>query len=213
MTTTLIIVRHGNTFEQGEPPRRVGARTDIPLVQSGKEQALRLGAHFRGNGIAPDVVYAGRLKRSTETAQYITQAIEIPITIEISDRFSEIDFGVDENKPEDEVVSRLGAAALAEWERVGTIPPGWKASKEAIISDWVAFSEDILAEHLNKTVMVVTSSGVARFALALLGTASLEEDQVGAALKMRTGAYGVLTYKQTAEGGDRWQLLKWNVRP
>ena len=29
----LVIVRHGNTFRAGETPTRVGARTDLPLVE------------------------------------------------------------------------------------------------------------------------------------------------------------------------------------
>ena len=33
--TRLVIVRHGNTFEAGEPPRRIGARTDLPLTATG----------------------------------------------------------------------------------------------------------------------------------------------------------------------------------
>ena len=28
-----MIVRHGNTFRAGETPTRVGARTDLPLVE------------------------------------------------------------------------------------------------------------------------------------------------------------------------------------
>ena len=30
MTTRLIIARHGNTFEKGQTPTRVGGRTDLP---------------------------------------------------------------------------------------------------------------------------------------------------------------------------------------
>ncbi len=44
--TRLVIVRHGNTFEAGETPRRIGARTDLPLTAAGLEQAEALGRHF-----------------------------------------------------------------------------------------------------------------------------------------------------------------------
>ena len=40
--TQLLIVRHGNTFETGETPRRVGLRTDLPLSSSGRKQANAL---------------------------------------------------------------------------------------------------------------------------------------------------------------------------
>ena len=37
--TRLIIARHGNTFDAGDIPTRVGRRTDLPLVASGEAQA------------------------------------------------------------------------------------------------------------------------------------------------------------------------------
>ena len=43
--TTLIIARHGNTFDKGDIPTRVGARTDLPLVEKGRAQAKALVAH------------------------------------------------------------------------------------------------------------------------------------------------------------------------
>ncbi|HBH26642.1 MAG TPA: hypothetical protein DDX54_04495 [Rhodospirillaceae bacterium] len=43
MITTLIIARHGNTFAPGAEPRRVGGRTDLPLVAKGRAQAQALG--------------------------------------------------------------------------------------------------------------------------------------------------------------------------
>ncbi|MGA3882329.1 histidine phosphatase family protein, partial [Bacillus pumilus] len=45
-----VIVRHGNTFAAGEPPRRIGARTDLPLTAQGQAQAEALGAHFAALG-------------------------------------------------------------------------------------------------------------------------------------------------------------------
>ena len=46
----LIIARHGNTFNKGETPTRVGSRTDIPLVDSGKEQAKLIGEYLVKEG-------------------------------------------------------------------------------------------------------------------------------------------------------------------
>ncbi len=43
MGVTLYIVRHGNTFEPDEPPRRIGRRTDLPLVESGRAKEDKLG--------------------------------------------------------------------------------------------------------------------------------------------------------------------------
>jgi transcriptional regulator GlxA family with amidase domain len=56
--TTLIIARHGNTFEDGETPRRVGARTDLPLseiaARCGFYDASDFGKRFREfEGVTP----------------------------------------------------------------------------------------------------------------------------------------------------------------
>ncbi len=61
--TRLVIVRHGNTFEAGEPPRRIGAGTDLPLTESGIDQARALGWHFAKNRIAFDRVLSSPLIR------------------------------------------------------------------------------------------------------------------------------------------------------
>jgi probable phosphoglycerate mutase len=34
----------------GEPPRRIGARTDLPLTPAGEEQGAALGRHFAAQG-------------------------------------------------------------------------------------------------------------------------------------------------------------------
>ena len=46
-----IVVRHGNTFEADEQPRRIGARTDLPLTAKGVEQARALGRRTRLCGL------------------------------------------------------------------------------------------------------------------------------------------------------------------
>ena len=48
----LVIVRHGNTFRAGETPTRVGARTDLPLVE--EERARSAGRYLREKGIVID---------------------------------------------------------------------------------------------------------------------------------------------------------------
>jgi len=73
--TTLIIARHGNTFTAGQTPTRVGARTDLPLVDSGIEQAQRLGKWMKENGYIPEITYCSELKRTKQTAEIALQQI------------------------------------------------------------------------------------------------------------------------------------------
>ena len=73
---TLYIARHGNTFEAGETPRRIGRGTDLPLVASGRAQAAALGECFTAQKIAFDKIFSAPLKRTRETADAIAAAWE-----------------------------------------------------------------------------------------------------------------------------------------
>lgn len=205
MTTTLIIARHGNTFDPGDTPTRVGARTDLPLSESGRRQAVNIGLWLKDNKIVPDVVYSSTLRRTIETAEIALEQTPWPHPVYPLDIFNEIDYGPDENMPEDSVVKRLGAQAITDWEERSVVPDGWKVNPEEIITNWRAFAAHALAEEQD-TVMAVTSSGIARFAPHILG------DYAGFTamhtLKLATGALAVFTFVDGA-----WICKKWNFRP
>jgi broad specificity phosphatase PhoE len=184
----VIIVRHGNTFDAGDVIRRVGRGTDLPLSLSGQAQAKALSVHFTDTAF--DRVISSPLKRTLETASAITAQIEF------DDRLLEIDYGPDEGKPEDEVVARLGASVIERWDTDATPPPDWAVDPSQIRSDWA----DILNESVG-TTLVVTSNGIARFALDVA-------THDGAERKLKTGAYGIIEERE-----DGWHVTAWNVRP
>lgn len=191
--TRLVIVRHGNTFEAGEAPRRVGARTDLPLTEAGIEQARALGWHFAKNRVQFDRVLSSPLLRTRQTASEIVDKAP-----ETADFLVEIDHGPDENLTEDAVIARIGREALEGWERSLVAPPGWDVGAEWRIPAWQEF-----ARSADGTILLVTSNGAARFALAALGL--MGED---GAQKLRTGSYGVIDIH-----GSSARLIGWNQRP
>lgn len=191
--TRLLVVRHGNTFEAGETPRRIGARTDLPLTAAGIEQARALGWHFARNRVAFDRVLSSPLIRARQTASEI-----IDKEPETAGFLNEIDHGPDENLTEDEVIARIGQGALDAWERALIAPPGWDIGADWRIAAWHDF-----VGTADGTILLVTSNGAARFALASLGL--MGED--GAA-KLRTGSYGVIDIH-----GSAVRLVAWNQRP
>lgn len=195
----LYIVRHGNTFDKGDTVLRVGGCTDLDLSTSGELQAGGLAMHFAEFETQPVRVIAGPLKRTLQTAQAIADALGV-LNVQVDERLREIDYGPDEGKPEDEVVARLGEAALAAWESDATVPDGWEVDPEALVQVW----KDLLIEthHGAGDVIAVTSNGVARFALEAAGA-------VGKApMKLRTGAYGIIAVREFD-----LELVAWDVRP
>lgn len=193
----IFIIRHGNTFESGTTACRIGAGTDLPLVESGRAQADRLGQWFAAQGLAPCHIHSGPLSRARETASCIAAALNQPVTGTLP-WLDEIDHGPDEGRPEAEVLARIGGQALAQWDEQAIPPPGWIVNAPSRIAAWQSY----FAKSGEGTDLLVTSNGAARFALLALGLSP-------ASLKLRTGAYGELTV--APDGAVT--LCNWDQRP
>lgn len=207
MKTHLYICRHGNTFLPDEPSRRVGSRTDLPLTPKGQEQAVSLGLHFKEKGIKPTLILTGPLQRTLDTALILAETAQYLAPIQIDERLKEIHYGPDENQLESAVEARLGKAALNLWETEGVIPSGWNASNETLLLQWENIGQEILNQHPGRDIILVTSNGIARFACALFGGLSALKEHGG--LKLRTGAYGIITHTPEYQ----WQLEAWDKHP
>ncbi len=203
MVTKLIVARHGNTFNKGDIITRVGGKTDLPLVESGLKQGELLGKYLKQEEIFPDVIYSSPLKRAKQTAQKAIEFMGIEREIKESDDFSEIDYGQDENRPEEEVVARVGQDAIDLWNTEAIPPAGWNVNPQEIRQSWKDFADSI--KDSGQTVMVTTSNGIARFSFAILQDESIVKDLD---IKLSTGAFGIFIY----ENGE-WKMDSWNVKP
>ena len=202
MTLTLTIVRHGDTFAPGEPARRIGAATDLPLVASGEAQARALGRLFAAEGRRFDHVLVSPLRRTRETAALILAALPPHPPIEPCAWLAEIDHGPDENRTEDEVRARVGDAALADWNWALVAPPGWTVEAPMRIAAWRA-----LLATATGHLLLVTSAGAARFALAAEAGLAEQASALGSP-KLRTGAWGRIV---TVDG--RLMIAAWDRCP
>lgn len=202
MDLIVTIIRHGDTFEAGAPVRRIGARTDLPLVANGLVQAHALGAAFAEQGLAFDRALAAPLRRTQATIERILARQPRAPAVETADWLTEIDHGPDEGRPESRVVARIGQDALAAWDADLRAPDGWTVDADRRIAGW---------RGLWKTgwgrVLIVTSNGAARFALVSDATLRRQAHDLPS-LKLRTGAYGVIVREQGA-----LRLVAWNRRP
>lgn len=203
--TKLIIARHGNTFGPDDTPTRVGGRTDLPLVESGREQAKKLGAYLKTHDLIPEITYSSNLKRTIETAEIALQRVGFPQPVFPLDIFNEIDYGVDENQTEDKVIERIGAQAIKDWDAHAIVPEGWKFDPVQCIANWKNFAAHIISDEQD-IILVVTSNGIARFAPHL--TEDFDGFTQNHNIKLSTGALGVLEFENNA-----WRVLDWNVKP
>ena len=203
----LFIVRHGNTFAPGDPPLRIGARTDLPLVASGIAQGEALGRWFAAEGIHFDAAFVSPLLRTRQTASLILAALPDAPVPQPAPWLAEIDHGPDEGRTDAAIVARIGAAALAAWDTQAIVPPGWTIDVPARLAAWrQLYAEQ--AAHPAGNVLIVTSNGAARFAL-LAAPPLLEQARALPSLKIRTGAWGEIAL---ARDGIP-TLIAWDRRP
>lgn len=206
MGLTLYIARHGNTFEAGETPRRIGSRTDLPLVASGREQGRVLGQWFATNDIRFNGAFTSPLRRTRETAALVLGAQTAPPLLDIGDWLAEIDHGPDENQLEAAVVERIGTEALGAWERNGTPPLDWVVDAQQRRAAWRRLF-DTASGGADRTLLLVTSNGAARFAL-LADPALHAQARSLPSLKLRTGAFGRIVIDTSGV-----HLAEWDRRP
>ena len=203
--TDIYIVRHGNTFDKGDTVTRVGARTDLPLSSSGQAQADQLAAHFRDR--VPDgfgAAFCSELQRTRQTAETILGAFSQRPDLRVLKFLREVDYGPDENQPEDRVIARIGEAALEAWDKDAVPPPGWDVSPGDLVAEWASLLNALSGPQDSPPVLIVTSNGVARFVLDAVIKVACDLESI----KLKTGAYGLIRTRP-----DGASLLDWNVRP
>lgn len=197
----LFVVRHGNTFDKGDTVTRVGGRTDLPLSVSGRAQADALAAHFAGTSFT--AALASPLERTRVTARAILSKRSDAPALLIRPFLREIDYGPDENQPEEAVTARLGEAALKAWDDDGTPPPGWHVDPSAIRAGWKQLLSEIAELPDDANILIVTSNGTARFLPDIVDAKPAALDR-----KLKTGAWGEISVSP-----DQSEITGWNLRP
>jgi broad specificity phosphatase PhoE len=203
--TYLILARHGNTFDAGQPVVWVGARTDMPLVAKGRDQAARIGQALRDIGLHPCRTITGPLRRTVETAEIALASLgSAGASIEIDERLREIDYGLWEGRSSDEIQKNGGAEELGVWENDGVWPKSaaWPLSREAYLERIGSALESVLHERRFPALMI-SSNGIFKLLADLLDGAP----QVG---KMGTGHMALLRFEEEA---GRVRMIDWNVPP
>ena len=206
--TRLLIARHGNTFTSDQTPTRVGLKTDLALVPSGQLQAQKLAHYLTDHNLVPDLIFTSVLKRTIEMGTLIEDTLNISIPSAQLSIFNEIDYGPDENKTEEDVISRIGAQAITAWNDRTIVPEGWIVDPEAIVTNWAHFGEQCEDDYKGKNILAITSNGIARFAPHL--TESFEAFAKTQDIKISTGALCIL---QKSDTDTFWTIKGWNIRP
>jgi len=200
--TRIVICRHANTFDKGDIITRVGARTDLPLSISGIDQARGLAEYFdpKSSEFEFKLAFCSSLLRTYQTADFILASGHDVKSLNTLEFLTEIDYGVDENKPEKDVIARLGQAAITLWDEQAIPPKGWNVEPGRLIQSWKDFFTEY--EQFDGDILILTSNGIARFALD-----AVDEITTEASRKLRTAAFGIIEI----ENGHS-KLTAWDIR-
>jgi len=148
--TDLYLVRHGET--EWNRQRRIQGRTDIPLNDTGRDQARLTGMLLTRRPIAR--VYASPLSRAFETASIIAGELGLPEP-QTHVGLVERDYGEAEGLTFHEVDVRFPRDVDA---------PG-RESREAVAARVVPALVEIAHRHPGESIVVVSHGGAIRSAL------------------------------------------------
>ncbi|KAA9110810.1 histidine phosphatase family protein [Microbacterium rhizomatis] len=117
--TILTLVRHGETDWNRD--RRIQGTTDIPLNDTGRQQARDAATALAAELDGPVVIVSSDLARARETAQIIAAQLELPEPRQFAE-LRERAYGVAEGISSDEFFSRWGDWHTAEVPGAETRP-------------------------------------------------------------------------------------------
>nr|WP_321456301.1 histidine phosphatase family protein [uncultured Cohaesibacter sp.] len=196
----LILARHGNTFAKDDKVVWVGARSDLPLVEKGQQQAQAMGEALKESGMQPDAIFCGPLKRTMQSARIALDAAGwSKIDVTISDALKEIDYGLWEAKSNDEIRALYGDEDIDRWQKQSIWPHGyqWSPAPETILANWNKMTADIERSHgKDATALIVTSNGILRITAPQYGITAEQA-------KVSTGAMCLI---------ENGQVKVWNVK-
>ena len=182
----IYIIRHGQT--EKNRANVLQGRSDIPLNDSGRQQAEKVKDHFIKAGIHFDLVYTSPLIRAVQTAAIIAEGIP-----QVKDeRLIEMDYGpyegMDLTDPAPEVMEFFR-------DFVHNPAPNGMEPLQAIVVRLGSFLEEIREEAAEKNILISTH------AIAMKGALEyLTPDSSGSYWSKFIGNCAVYTSEITTEG-------------
>ncbi len=191
----LYFLRHGQTTWNADGNRYAGA-TDVPLTETGIEQARRGAAMIRD--LPLDAVFCSSLSRAVETAKLVLDGRDIPIVQD--PRLNEMNYGSWEEKTHAEIVSEPGN----HWHEWAADPDARRAGgtgelASEVVARVTSFLYDVLQP--GRTVLAVAHHTTGRLLIAhtlempLANYRRLQLDNASLSLFERS------------DRGDLWQFI------
>lgn len=206
MNRSVILCRHGNTFNPGEKVVMVGAQEDLPLTEFGREQAQVVGrslAHIvKEAGPAVTSVVTGPLSRTFEYASIVVREARLSVAIQVDERLKELDYGSWGGLSNEEIVALSGEEALRQWQERGVRPTGigFQPSVEQLDAEARSLLRE-LSGGVGISVVVTSNGRLREFARVL-------SDGRDNSAKVKTGHVCLIEWN-----GNAWSVRGWDLNP
>jgi 2,3-bisphosphoglycerate-dependent phosphoglycerate mutase len=119
---TLLLLRHGQSTWNAE--NLFTGWVDVPLSETGEQEARRGGQLLREAGLLPDVVHTSLLRRAISTANLALDACDrhwIPVRRDW--RLNERHYGALQGKDKKQTLEEFGEEQFMLWRRSYDVPP------------------------------------------------------------------------------------------
>jgi probable phosphoglycerate mutase len=150
--TTLVLVRHGVTEHTERKVFSGSGGTDPDLTDTGRDQAKRAADWISGLG-SIDAIISSPLRRTQETANAIGSVLGLDVGIDAG--FAEIAFGDWEGYTFPEILDRW-PNDLQNWLDSTAVAPPRGEAIDAVRERVLAARDKLIAEHAEKTIVVVS---------------------------------------------------------
>ena len=122
MTSTLILLRHGNS--EWNQKNLFTGWVDVRLSEQGVAEAKRAGQLLRDSGLKPEILYTSRLTRAIQTADLaLEEADRLWIDVKRSWRLNERHYGALQGKDKAQTLAEFGEEQFMTWRRSFDVPP------------------------------------------------------------------------------------------
>ena len=122
MTSTLILLRHGNS--DWNQKNLFTGWVDVRLSDQGVTEAKRAGELLAASGLKPDVLYTSLLTRAIQTANLALETADrLWIPVKRSWRLNERHYGALQGLDKAETLAQYGEEKFMTWRRSFDVPP------------------------------------------------------------------------------------------
>lgn len=155
--TEIWLVRHAQTDWNME--RRFQGQSDIPLNETGRQQARQLAGSLAAAGKAFEAVYSSPLSRAMQTASAVAERLNLPLQAE--PRIREANLGEWEGMLAEEIPLRYPDLVEARRRDPFNVPPpGEQAENVASIAGRASQAMDAISRHHNGQPVLVVTHGL-----------------------------------------------------